>query len=872
MSRMIPRRVVLAAAWAAMLVATVAATARADMEKDSPVTFPERGALPAKYPPDRPSRQRESPEEGYSIFGMPERSVEQIDKIQAEMPAGRFTAPRADWTHLRRTREVLNRGGKLHVMAIGDSIVNDTMRSGWLAKLSEAYPKAEITGTVYVRGGGGCQHYKAEDRIERFVVPRKPDLVFLGGISQQDIESIRDVIHQLRKSLPEVEILLASGTFGTADPRVEEELARARHSGTGEYGRQLAALAADERCAYLDMTTPWAEYIRSSGEHPHRFYRDRVHANEYGEQILAKILMAYFDQAREGSAVEGASGCESPGAAPSSATEQPEPAAQTASSTAKGDSSTTKAAPPSAVVASMSVQVDAVSSAAAPTPSAERPNIVLILADDWGYADASCYGGKIPTPHVDRLAAAGMRFTDAHSPSSVCTPTRYGLLTGRYCWRTKLQRHVLGGLSPRLIESGRMTIASMLKQHGYYTACVGKWHLGMNWALKPGGSVAALNIEPRKQVFNVDYDQPIAEGPNSVGFDEYFGISGSLDMVPYTFIENDHVTASPTEDRDFPMMQGRATGRTRKGPTAPGFEAAQVLPTLTRRACEVIERRAADAKAGKPFFLYLPFASPHTPILPTAEWQGKSEINPYADFVMQTDAAVGQVLETLERHGLAETTLVVFTSDNGCSPQADFDALAAKGHRPSGPLRGAKADIFEGGHRVPLVARWPGRVPPGKTCDRLVCLTDVMATLAELLGVAIPPGAGEDSFSFLPALRGGDASASATPARDHLVSHSINGTFAIRQGPWKLILAPDSGGWSAPRPGSPLAASLPPAQLYDLSRDLAEQHNLQQQQPDKVRQLRELLERIVAEGRSTPGPKQPNSAPVELPTASSTAP
>jgi arylsulfatase A len=333
------------------------------------------------------------------------------------------------------------------------------------------------------------------------------------------------------------------------------------------------------------------------------------------------------------------------------------------------------------------------------TPAAaadSKPNVIVFLADDLGYADVQCYGGKIPTPHIDRLAAEGMRFTDAHSTSSVCTPTRYGLLTGRYNWRSKLKRGVLGGLSPRLIEPERMTVAAMLTAQGYRTGCVGKWHLGMDWVVKPGAEVSEMNIEPRGQVFNVDYAQPIANGPNSVGFDYYYGISASLDMVPYTFIENDRVVSLPTEDRDFLMMHGREQGgRTRKGPTAPDFDAADVLPVIARKSSEFIDRCADDARAGKPFFLYVPFASPHTPILPTAPWQGKSGINPYADFVMETDAAVGEILAAVDRQQLTENTLVIFTSDNGCSPQAKFEELAVHGHLPSGPLRGHKADLFE---------------------------------------------------------------------------------------------------------------------------------------------------------------------------------
>lgn len=282
-------------AWGLVVWSLAVGTAWAgDMSADSPVKFPKQGALPARYPPDRPARDHTSPEPGYSLFSTPERSLEQIRKIQAEMPPGKFTLPPADWAHLQRSRRRLAEGGRLRIVAIGDSIVNDTMRSGWVALLREAYPKADVQATVYVRGGGGCQHYKEDGRMAKVVVPLRPDLVLIGGISQKDIESIREVIRQLRAALPEVEVLLMTGVFGTADPRDPQALAKAAHSGTGPYGEALRKLAAEERCGYLDMTTPWAEYLRSSGLHPHLFYRDVVHANEYGEQVLAKVLMAFF--------------------------------------------------------------------------------------------------------------------------------------------------------------------------------------------------------------------------------------------------------------------------------------------------------------------------------------------------------------------------------------------------------------------------------------------------------------------------------------------------------------------------------------------------------------------------------------------------
>jgi lysophospholipase L1-like esterase len=265
------------------------------MLADSPVTFPKEGALPAKFPPDV-REQSEPAEEGYYLFSSPCRSLGQIHAIQEAMPPGEFSPVPRDWTWLPRTRRLLTGGGELRLLAVGDSIVNDTMRSGWTAKLQAAYPKATVRATVYVRGGGGCQHYREQGRVAKDILPLKPDLVFIGGISQQDVASIREVIRQVRAGLPEVEFLLATGAFGTADPRDAAALARAPHSGTGAYGQALKALAAEERCAYLDLTTPWAEYLRSAGVHPHRFYRDVVHANEYGEQILAKVLLAFWLQ------------------------------------------------------------------------------------------------------------------------------------------------------------------------------------------------------------------------------------------------------------------------------------------------------------------------------------------------------------------------------------------------------------------------------------------------------------------------------------------------------------------------------------------------------------------------------------------------
>lgn len=524
--------------------------------------------------------------------------------------------------------------------------------------------------------------------------------------------------------------------------------------------------------------------------------------------------------------------------------------------------------------------------------AADKPSFVFILCDDLGYGDVKANNpdGKIATPHMDSMAAKGMRFTDAHSSSAVCSPTRYGVMTGRYNWRTRLQSFVLGGLSPRLIEPGRMTVASMLKSQGYKTDAVGKWHLGMDWVKLPGKDVSELNIETPEQVNNVDYTKPIDNTATSVGFDTYFGISASLDMVPYCYIQNDRVTANPTETMKLVMNKGGPVSYTRDGPGAPGFKGEDVLPTLTRRAVEVIGKHAA---AKESFFLYLPLNSPHTPILPSKEWQGRSGINLYADFVMQTDDAIGQILKALEAGGVADNTVVVVTSDNGCSPSADYPTLLKAGHNPSHVFRGTKADIFDGGHRVPFLVQWPAVVKGGSVCDQTIGLFDFMATAADITGFKLPDNAAEDSVSFLSALKG----ATDKPLREAIVHHSINGSFSIRQGSWKLELCPDSGGWSDPRPLNPNAkananakakakggngkakakakegqvqvaktpaAPLPPVQLYDLSKDINEQNNVQADHPEIVERLSKLLEKYVADGRSTPGAPQKNTVDPDI--------
>lgn len=476
--------------------------------------------------------------------------------------------------------------------------------------------------------------------------------------------------------------------------------------------------------------------------------------------------------------------------------------------------------------------------------SAAQPNILYILADDLGYGDVRILNptrGKILTPALDKLAAEGMTFTDAHSGSSVCTPTRYGIMTGRYAWRTSLVSGVLGGVSPPLIAPERLTVATMLKERGYRTACLGKWHLGFDWAKWEDPEQRA-----KHPGWKFDFSKPIEHGPVTAGFDSYFGISASLDMAPFAWIENDRVTALPTAVKEW----------VRKGPAAPEFEAVDVLPTLTRKAVEMIGR---GAKSEKPFFIYLPLASPHTPIVPSPEWQGKSGLGGYGDFVMQTDFCVGEVLAALEKNGLVENTLVIFTSDNGCSPEAKFEELVKLGHFPSADMRGMKSDIWEGGHRVPFLVRWPAKVKPGSQSDALVCLTDLMATAAEITGAELPATAAEDSFSFLPDLLG-----SGKGARASLIHHSINGQFAIREGNWKLAFCPGSGGWSVPADVEARNQGLPTVQLYDLAADAGEKENLQAARPEVVERLTHAMQAIASNGRSTPGANQKNDTAVDF--------
>ncbi|MFT5468235.1 MAG: arylsulfatase A [Verrucomicrobiales bacterium] len=479
------------------------------------------------------------------------------------------------------------------------------------------------------------------------------------------------------------------------------------------------------------------------------------------------------------------------------------------------------------------------------TTAAKTPNLIFILADDMGYGDVSHAGGLAPTPHIDRLAAEGMRFTDAHTTSSVCTPTRYGILTGRYNWRSRLKKSVLFGLDEPLIPTDRLTLPGFLGKHGYRTGIVGKWHLGLGWQKLPDGEKReAQNGETKGGGWDIDYTKKVAGGPTDLGFDESFIIPASLDMFPYVYLKNGTPTAEATHTKAFH----------RPGPAAADFEAVNCLIDFARESRAFIKKSAENSD--KPFFLYLPLTSPHTPIVPSENWKGKSPLGDYGDFLMETDWVVGEVLAELDALGLAEDTLVLFTADNGCSPAAKIPPLIEKGHKPNGDWRGHKADIFEGGHRVPFVVRWPREVDAGTTTDTTICASDFYATAADLIGktAEIPENAAEDSFSFANVLRG-----KMDDVRPFTIHHSIAGGFAIRKGKWKLCLCPGSGGWSAPKPAQALKnKSLPPVQLFDLEADPAETTNVEAEHPELVGQLVNDLSQAIRNGRTNAGPTQTN--------------
>jgi arylsulfatase A len=498
-----------------------------------------------------------------------------------------------------------------------------------------------------------------------------------------------------------------------------------------------------------------------------------------------------------------------------------------------------------------------------------RPNIVYFLVDDMGYGDVACLNPRcrIPTPNFDRHAREGMIFRDAHSTSAVCSPSRYSILTGRYNWRSTLQKGIVGHYGDPLIAPDRLTVPGFLGSLGYHSACVGKWHLGMGWDFDvdgdflpdrgkyddpdyPGDPVPTSELLSK---WEEAFSKPTTGGPTTRGFDRYFGVDVP-NWPPYCFIEDDRTVGIPSGFLP-PRLLGHNQAST-PGPAMPYWHFEQLLPKWAQEADRYIRTRS---RSGEPFFLYLPMTSPHTPLSPNAKWVGASGLGSrYADLVMETDDVFGRVLDSLDRAGVRENTIVFLASDNGFAHYAGATELEAQGHYPSAHYRGYKSDAWDGGHRIPFIASCPGLIEAGSVCDELVSLGDLFATCADLTGEPLPDGAGEDSVSLLPLLRG-----ERRAVRDHVVHHSINGKFAIRDGRWKLVLCPGSGGW-AKNDEEAAREGLPILQLYDMGRDPGETKNLHDVERSRVRDMITLLERIVSRGRSTPGPDLRNDAEVDI--------
>jgi arylsulfatase A len=482
--------------------------------------------------------------------------------------------------------------------------------------------------------------------------------------------------------------------------------------------------------------------------------------------------------------------------------------------------------------------------------AAERPNVVIILADDLGIGDVSAYNENSAweTPRIDKLAASGMRFLDAHTNAAICTPTRYGIMTGRYNWRSTRKSGGGDGYSEPLIYNERTTIAELFKGEGYQTALVGKWHLGWNWQYI-GSEQVTYDGKVRPVI---DFSKPIHNGPEEHGFIYSFGTMASLSSPPFVWVENSKATAIP----DATSVNYDEKAFWRKGPKAPDFNHVEVLSEIAGRSIAYMKDRAED---GDPFFLYCALTAPHAPIIPTSEFIGTSNATAYGDFVVQVDHTVGQIMDAIHGDERLKNTLVFFTSDNGQSPRADFDddELPLAGHNGSYIYRGKKFDIFEGGHRVPFIASWPGKIEKGSTSDEIISTVDFMATAADLLDTDLPDDAAEDSYSILPALMQKNYS---QPIREATVMHSSDGRFAIRKGDWKLILWPGSGGWAYPATEEDMKG-LPEFQLYNLKEDPGETTNVVSEYPRRVRELKSLLEKYIVEGRSTPGKRQKNDGP-----------
>lgn len=514
--------------------------------------------------------------------------------------------------------------------------------------------------------------------------------------------------------------------------------------------------------------------------------------------------------------------------------------------------------------------------------SPQRPNVLFVLADDLGMGDVSCFNPQAgwKTKRMDELADQGMRFTDSHATSALCTPSRYSVLTGRYNWRSRLKRSVLPGDSLALIEKDRMTIPKLFQEQGYRTAVVGKWHLGLDWQLTQKSGSEPLDDEDsglgqesaaprmgRDGIFDanfatgsggvdIDYTARISFGPNELGFDYSYITAASLDQPPYVYIENGYAQGVPDRIGGDHIRLDRRTiahyQQIQSGPMIEGYDIDRVVPDFQHKALDILDGLLSQEE---PWFFYVPSHLVHGPIVPNEPWKGSSGMGDYGDFVLQFDDYVGQLVDRIDAAGARENTIIIITSDNGVSGVAGLDELRSKGHDSSNGWRGRKSDIWEGGHREPFIVRWPARIPAGAVNPHLISHSDLFATFAEILGVPLSDSAAEDSISSLPLWCGHDQA-----VREELVSHSGGGGFAVRRGQWKLNFVTNGDGMDdhfAANHGG-VATEYVPFGLYNLAEDPKEQHNVFSQHPEIVNELGTLLTEHIRRGRSTPGPASTN--------------
>ncbi|QDV23117.1 sulfatase family protein [Aureliella helgolandensis] len=474
--------------------------------------------------------------------------------------------------------------------------------------------------------------------------------------------------------------------------------------------------------------------------------------------------------------------------------------------------------------------------------SAERPNIVIIYADDMGYGDLAVQNpdSKIPTPHLDRLASQGMRFTDAHSSSGICTPSRYALLSGRYHWRKF--HGIVNAWGESVFAAERLTLPEMLKGQGYTTACIGKWHLGFDWKAirKPDAQMVESGGRKTWGADAFDWHKAIPDGPLDHGFDYYFG-DDVPNFPPYTWIENDRVVVPPTVPYVPNPAPSEGSPEGRPGPMVAGWRQDEVMPTLTDKVVHWLEQQQGNEQ---PFFLYWPWTSPHAPIVPAAQWQGKTEAGGFGDFVAQSDDHAGQVLKALDDYGFTDNTLVIFTADNGPERYA-YDRIKNYGHHSTGPLRGLKRDVWEGGHRVPFIVRWPQHVTAGSVSAGLMSQVDIMGTLAAILDISLPAGQADDSYNQLSLWQGGES------ARDSIVHNTFAKLYAIRRGSWLLVDGPSGNSSAVPAwfdQEFEYSANQEPGLLNDLATDVGQHYNLYAEQPERVRELKALLKEKQSHG------------------------